>query len=133
MSNKKWTGDDDIPPHERVRLVKSEPDAEDGEAVAFGRVGRKAVPSVRFCLRTGDSVSFEYSHHYSTHAEGRGTLRVTFTGHVVTIEGRNLGRLHDYLDEHRASKVREGDSHRAEFAAEGAEVVERIVIEKAEG
>ncbi len=129
--SKKWS-DEDVPPHERpVRLVKDdEPD--EGTAVAFGRVGAKPALSVRFCLRTGDSVSFAYSHAYSVRAEGKGKLLLTFTGHTVTIEGRNLGRLHDYLDAHRATRVREGDTRRAEFEADSAEVVERIVVEKAE-
>ena len=52
---------------------------------------------------------------------------------AVTINGRNLQRLHDYLDSHRATKVRESDLHRAKFEADAAEVVERIVIAKGEG
>ncbi len=52
--SKEWTGDDDVPPHERVRLVKDE-ERDEGTAVAFGRVGAKPVLSVRFCPRTGDS------------------------------------------------------------------------------
>ena len=132
--SKKWTGAeaDDVPPHERVRLVKDD-EQDEGTAVAFGRVGAKPALSVRFCLRTGDSWSLAYSHAYSIHAEGRGKLLLTFTGHTVTIEGRNLHRLHDYLDAHRATKVRESDTRRAEFGDDAAEVVERIVIEKAEG
>ena len=121
-----------LPPHERpVRLIKDE-DGED-TPVAFGRVGAKPALSVRFCLRTGDSDSYAYSHLYSVHAEGKGRLLLTFTGHTVTIEGRNLHRLHDYLDAHRATKVRESDTHRSEFEGDGSEVVERIVIEKADG
>ena len=132
MSGKRWT-EDDVPPHERVVPLKGAGEADDEVAVAFGRVGAKPALSVRFCLRNGDSVSFAYSHAYSIHAEGKGKLLLTFTGHTVTVEGRNLSRLHDYLDSHRATKVKESDLRRAEFEPDAAEVVERITVERADG
>ena len=98
------------------------------EVVGIGRVGSKAQLSVRFCFRDGTGKLFAYNQLYSVDFDGGSELGVAFTGHQVTITGWNLGRLLDYLGDHKARIVREGELNEVKFKA--AEMgIESIVIE----
>lgn len=129
--NGRPSADDHLPPHERVAGRRGgEPEE---ETTSFGRIGNRPLLSVRFCKRDGTAWSFAYAHGYSILADGRGKLVVTFSGHTVTVEGRNLGRVHDYLDAHRLAALREADSPRRAFADDAAEAVDAITVAEVKG
>lgn len=80
-----------------------------------------------FVFRTGDHHAFPYAHLLCLHFDASGTIALTFTGHEVTIEGRNLGPLYTGILHHNVECVFEAGSRHAEFS-ESETVVEKISV-----
>ena len=127
MSAAKDWGERHKPEPRQVTTPEADDDGQ--EVVGIGRVGGKAQLSVRFCLRDGTGKLFSYSHLYSIEFRGASELLLTFSSDRVAITGWNLGRLLEYLGDHKARLVREGELNEAKFKAEGSMGIESIVIE----
>ena len=107
--------------------------ADDYTAFSYGRVGRRPQMMVSFVRSTGETEAISYSLLYRVHSENIDRGFTAFFGPTeVVVEGQQLGRLLDYLCEHRVATIREA-GYGAEFAAEGeAGVVSRLVIRRPE-
>lgn len=89
------------------------------------------------CILGADGYrSFQYVHldsDSSLSSEGKGqVIRLRFCGSkiiAVTIHGRNLWRLHDYIHQHRMAWVMRADRDR-DFAAGNEPVITAIEIEE---
>lgn len=101
------------------------PDEADDTPLAVGRVGTRPQLTVTFRQRDGTGLAFSYAHLYRVASVGQGKLTVEFSEHVVTVEGRNLGRLLRALCDHRLREVWECDR---DFADDQAEVVQTISV-----
>ncbi|MCB1094520.1 MAG: hypothetical protein KDN22_02975 [Verrucomicrobiae bacterium] len=76
-------------------------------------------------LEDGGFTSIGYGHLYGVRKTAKG-LNIHFSRHIVTVEGRNLGVIHEGLTDHRVTFLRASGSEKS-----GSEnvVVSRIVVE----
>src|SRR4051794_3819674 len=84
------------------------PSLKPGEYRAHGRPANKPIHSVHFVTPAGTVRSFQYVHLDSGSRYTAERITIQFMGLEpvrVTIEGRNLWRLYDYLHQHRVPWV----------------------------
>jgi hypothetical protein len=103
---------------------------------AFARAANKPVYTLHCCLGKNGYRSFQYVHldSDSTFEQRSGhviTLRFAGTKVMqVTITGRNLWRLFDYLHQHRMPWIMVADR---DFSQDGDPIITRIAIEEVTG
>jgi hypothetical protein len=124
-------------PHLRRAILSTAPEADadddsglpslhEGEYQAFARASNKPVYAVHFVTPAGDVRSFQYAHLDSDSRYEASRLTLKFMGMEpvrVTIEGRNLWRLYDYLHQHRMPWVMIATR---DLAVDGQPIVIRI-------
>lgn len=89
------------------------------------KIGRVML-TVQFILASGDAEAFTYAHLYKMFMKGNQRIELTFSDHVVVIEGRNLAELFRKLGDHRKARVAVSD--RPDMQPDGQEVVEAITV-----
>jgi hypothetical protein len=102
------------------------PSLQEGEYQAFARASNKPVYAVHFVTPAGDVRSFQYAHLDSDSRYEASRITLKFMGMEpvrVTIDGRNLWRLYDYLHQHRMPWVMVATR---DVAADGQPIVTRI-------
>ena len=126
--------DTTLPPYLRA-LARPQPAtpaaADDDEYTAFagGRVGVKAQQSVTFRTAGGAGLTLAYAHLYGIADDGpEAGFTLEFTRHTVAVRGRNLGRLHKLLGDHRAREVRACEPLHGKLVPDGEPVVTGLEI-----
>lgn len=103
---------------------------------AYGRAANKPLYTLHCCLGADGYRSFQYVHldswsHFESSAEGQ-TIRLRFGGTRlvdVTIAGRNLRLLYDYIHQHRMPWIRLCDNS---FTDGAKPIITRLRIDAVE-
>ncbi len=98
------------PPHRREEADAELPDLHAGEYQAYARPANKPIHSIHFINTKGEIRSFQYVHLDSDSRYFPEKIVLRFLGAEpvgITIRGRNLWRLYDYIHQHRTAWVAE--------------------------
>ena len=109
------------------------PSLKDGEYQPHARPSNKPVYGIHFVTPGGDVRSFQYVHLDSGSQFAAGRITLAFMGMEpvrVTIEGRNLWRLYDYIHQHRMPWVMVAGR---DFAEDGQTIVIRVTYQAIKG
>ena len=105
-----------------------------GAYAAHGRVGNKPLYAIHFLSANGNGRTFQYVDMRSRCAADNDFSNDRFTlaflgmrAVIVTVEGRNLLRLYDYIHQHRLPYVMEIAAGR-DFAGDQETVVTRVTV-----
>lgn len=84
---------------------------DNGEYKAFGKTRKPwgGEPMLDFISRDGNHVSFTYSHLYSVSFNPSKGISIEFTNHSVSVEGRGLREIYQYLGMQRIVYIAEAD------------------------
>ena len=102
-----------------------------GDYQAF-RIDPQARPInglLDLCLRSGDHRAIAYNHLYAIDFTPSVGLTMTFTEHIVRIEGRRLHELYRYLKRHRVAWIWEALEQEERLASETDPVITKIAID----
>lgn len=108
------------------------PAAGDGTYQPYARPANKPLYAIHFINTKGIINSFQYVHLDSNSQLTPECITLRFIGFEpvnVKIVGRNLGKLYDYLHQHRMAWVAEAGE---DFTADGQPVVLTVKFEKLE-
>lgn len=99
-------------------------EADEYQALSFGRVGIRPQVTVLFRKANGEVEGFPYADFRgisSLNEESGFTVR--FDARTVKIEGQHLGKLFQYICNHRAAEILEADPATAMNSPDGKPVV----------
>jgi hypothetical protein len=100
----------------------------DGEYQPYGRPANKPLYSIHFIDSSREIRSFQYVHLDSDSTYSPDCITLRFLGMEpvkVSIHGRNLWRLHDYIHQHRVPWILEAAR---DLARDGQPIVTEVVF-----
>ena len=116
-------------------ISQNQIDEDDGDVESVGyqafAVTRQAFRSaimLDLVFRTGESVSFSYSHLYKMELRQDRSVTLTFTEHEVVISGVSLAEMYRRLRMQRVLQITEADRPTRERAGHGDCIVTDIEV-----
>ena len=80
--------------------------------------------------KTGDRAALPYAYLTFIHFNKSGDIRLEYSGHTVSIRGRNLGDLYNALLNHRVDYVQEADLQYEDTGEESDPFIWEIVVKE---
>ena len=101
----------------------------DDEISRSGHTEPAIAYMLAFELLDGSKHAFEYSHLYRIELSSNGEIVLEFSGHSVTVQGRNLDRLFSELVSHRCQLIAATDPLQGHLQ-QGCVVTSVVIAEK---